>query len=201
MLDDCTAYDAALKSARDHFARRIENLSPTRDFLLRYNGYGVGMTEPVEGWIRRAGERCLLIGYDDLGQYLVSHAKSESGHHRMMLADLEKMGGEKALASPPWPASVNLYRNLHEHCIVSCPWAQIAIEYEIEKISVDHGHRLKGLSTFVDEHIDLDQAHTDANRRHLALFLGQYPHHTTSLIMAGITALHAYGDFIEECAG
>ncbi|AEI64961.1 hypothetical protein [Corallococcus macrosporus] len=45
------------------------------------------MTEPVDGWIRGAGERCIALGKTKLGQALITHARHEAGHHLMTLED------------------------------------------------------------------------------------------------------------------
>jgi hypothetical protein len=48
-------------------------LSPTIDpallelFLVHFCAMGVHMTEPVEGWICRAGARCVELGLEALG--------------------------------------------------------------------------------------------------------------------------------------
>ena len=39
-------------------------------FLIYFSGLGVAMTEPVEGWIRRAGIGCQEMGLDELGKSL-----------------------------------------------------------------------------------------------------------------------------------
>src|SRR5215471_18403186 len=60
-------YERRLTQARNHFAER-KSLSMIQDtgleadllhiFLVYFSALGVGMTEPVESWIKRAGERC-----------------------------------------------------------------------------------------------------------------------------------------------
>jgi len=60
-------------------------------FLIQFCSLGVAMTKPVEGWIRRAGERCVAIGLDELGHALIRHASHEAGHHELMIADTESL--------------------------------------------------------------------------------------------------------------
>src|ERR1041384_704848 len=60
-------------------------------FLINYCSRGVRMTEPVEGWIRRAGERCREVGLARLGAALEKHAKQEADHHLMMIADTHNL--------------------------------------------------------------------------------------------------------------
>src|SRR3954470_17820468 len=56
-------------------------------FLIQFSALGVRITEPVDGWIRRAGERCVAIGLEELGQSLITHSKHEAGHHLMLIDD------------------------------------------------------------------------------------------------------------------
>ena len=50
-------------------------------FLLHFSALSIPITEPVEGWIRRAGERCSDEGLHDVGRALQKHAEAEAGHH------------------------------------------------------------------------------------------------------------------------
>jgi hypothetical protein len=72
-----------INQVREHFAigpGLTAILSPTIDptllelFLVHFCAMGVHMTEPVEGWIHRAGERCKVLGLEDLGRALKGHA-------------------------------------------------------------------------------------------------------------------------------
>src|SRR5713101_8168637 len=97
-------------------------------FLLHYCALGVGMTAPVEQWMRRAGQRCLELGFPELGSNLIAHAKEEAGHSDLMLADIKavveiwnrrrysKLEAERFMSLPPSPG-VRLYRELHEKII------------------------------------------------------------------------------------
>src|SRR5262249_9039998 len=124
--------------------------------LVAFCAYGVAMTEPVEGWIRRAGDRCLEIGLDDLGHALHEHAKHEAGHHHMMIADTRKLverwnarrtpelDVDKVLALE-LPPGVRQYRELHERTLEGdAPYGQLAIEYEIDRLSVRFGPTFLG---------------------------------------------------------
>jgi hypothetical protein len=53
------------------------------DFLLLFCAYlccayEVRITQPVEGWIRRAGERCIELRFEQLGESLLVHSKQEA---------------------------------------------------------------------------------------------------------------------------
>src|SRR5947209_7748185 len=60
-------------------------------FLIYFSALGVGITEPVEGWIRRAGRRCADLGLSKLGKALEAHAHQEAGHHLLMQADTHRL--------------------------------------------------------------------------------------------------------------
>src|SRR5262249_47495308 len=88
-------YLPGILEARARFARGAgaalldPNMDPTLPelFLIHFCARGVQMTEPVESWIRRAGERCRALGAERLGRALVRHARHEANHHLMMIAD------------------------------------------------------------------------------------------------------------------
>src|SRR5262245_55042254 len=123
-------------------------------FLIQFSAWGVRLTEPVDGWIRRAGARCITCGYQTLGQALVWHAQDEAGHHLMFLNDLEYLlarwqaqGYEPltadALLAMPSSMAMQRYIDLHETAITSDePFVQIAIEYEIESMATSLGPRM-----------------------------------------------------------
>src|SRR5262245_51291858 len=68
-------YEQRLTQARNDFGGR-KSLSMILDtrleadllhvFLVYFSALGVGMTEPVESWIKRAGERCREIGLSEI---------------------------------------------------------------------------------------------------------------------------------------
>jgi hypothetical protein len=225
-------YEPALNRARANFSAHqavSQTLSAEMDrhllhlFLIYLSSLGVRITEPVEGWIERAGERCRLLGFEDLGRALLAHAKGEANHHLMMIEDtinLVAIWNERnrtsldteELLSQPATSGVKNYCALHERVVGSdTPYAQIAIEYEIEKLSVDYGPRLLtqcmkllppgtvGKLSFVQEHISLDVGHTQFNQKQLSQFLIAHPNADLHLIQAGSDALVAYAEFLGDC--
>lgn len=227
-------YVPRVSSARDEFGqsaaiqslleRPIEN-DALALFLIHFSALGVGMTRPVDGWIRRAGERCIELGWPDLGRALVSHAKHEAGHHEMMISDtrvlvgrwnashgeVERLDAEALIGQAP-TAGVKRYAKLHENVIASAsPYGQLAIEYEIERLSVTFGPKLlgrcakllgpeslKGLS-FLEDHVALDQGHTVFNERQLEKVLEAHPEFVDELAKSGAEALASYGEFVADC--
>jgi hypothetical protein len=231
-IEALARYDALLTPHREAFSKRtaLAFLNGTeRDpsllhlFLIHYAAFGVWMTRPVEGWINRAGLRCRDSGFIELGDSLIAHAQHEAGHHRLMIADLwaltKRWNADHRTAIDPVslgrgkiPASIGQYRDLHEEIIVGdTAYSQIALEYEIEALSVRHGadlvaaadrtfsdSRREGLS-FLREHVLLDAAHTQFNRRQIARLLAEHPTCLDALVETGRRALDVYGRFIDDC--
>jgi hypothetical protein len=192
-------------------------------FLIYFNSLGVAMTEPVDDWITRAGVASKNQGFMQIGQALCSHAQHEAGHHLMMIKDTKilvnhwnsqyepKLDAKKLLAHPI-TNGVRNYAKLHEDVITSdTPFCQIAIELEIEGLSVSVGPSLiehckkilgneviEGLS-FLEEHIAIDVSHTHFNEKQLSKFLAEHPEQLESLIAAGEKALKAYSEFVNDC--
>src|SRR6202795_4280667 len=70
-------------------------------FLLHFCALGSQMTEPVEGWIRRAAGRCANMGLAELAHALNGHAQAEAGHHLLMIADVTSLAARgNARANP-----------------------------------------------------------------------------------------------------
>lgn len=192
-------------------------------FLIYFCALGVGMTEPVEGWIRRAGQRCGDLGLTDLARALDAHAHQEADHHLLMQADTHRLvarwngiheprlNAESLLAILPTPGVIG-YRKLHENVIAGpAPQDQLAIEYEIEMLSVTYGpvllQRCSDLSgaeilaslSFLQDHVALDAGHTHFNRLQLSRLLEQKPEFLPGLMAAGSAALDAYAVFLDDC--
>jgi hypothetical protein len=191
--------------------------------LMQFSAWGIRITQPVEGWITRAGTRCNQLGYGDLGRALIAHAKNEAGHEGMFMSDLHylvdswnakyesKVTAQQFLDAPS-TASMTRYIDVHERGISSeQPYVQIAIELEVERMTPILGPPLvkqcvevlgpeivKGLS-FVQEHVAVDVGHTTFNERQIARFMDAHPHTAVVLGTAGAIALEAYVDFLGDC--
>ena len=83
-------YDELIRPARERFAatRGVQEITSEHTdartmtaFLLHFSALSVPITEPVEGWIRRAGKRCNDEGLCELGSALQKHSEAEAGHH------------------------------------------------------------------------------------------------------------------------
>jgi hypothetical protein len=227
-------YDDLMKSARrsfdDHpsvaalFREPLE-ASTLEAFLMYFSALGVWMTEPVEDWIARAGNRCDELGLFGLATALRGHARQEADHHLLMQADARrlvdrwnqhresKMSAAELLAISPTPG-VREYRRLHENVIAgAAPYGQLAIEYEIEMLSVKYGPELiqrclellgpdiVDCLSFLRDHVELDVGHTQFNRIQLSRLLEEEPAFLLPLVSAGSTALNAYAQFLDDCLG
>jgi hypothetical protein len=227
-------YDDRLALARERFDQHPAVVALFRGpiepiameaFLISFSALGVRMTEPVEGWIRRASRKCGELGLLHLAKALDAHAHEEADHHLLMLADarllVERWNQTRkpelsveALLDLPSTPGVEAYRSLHEGLIAGpVPYAQLAIEYEIEMLSVTYGPRLiarcaelfgngilDGLS-FLRDHVALDAGHTNFNRLQLSRLLGEQPDFLSALATAGSEALSAYATFLGDCLG
>lgn len=192
-------------------------------FLIQLNSLGVYMTEPVDGWIRRAGEASVRQGLVDVGRQLITHAKHEAGHHLMMIQDTHnlvarwnarrgpRLSAEALLKQPPTQA-MREYRELHEETLAGpMPAAQVAIEYEIENLSVVFAPKLMAQAqrvcgadileamSFVKEHAELDVGHTALNEVMLDKLLRQLPQYAPYIASIGARALDIYLRFMADC--
>lgn len=232
MEDLLQQYESLVEPARSRFDRgewssfmRRRPMDPDLlvAFLLHFCAFGVAMTRPVEGWIRRAGQRCLESGYLELGRALRQHAAHEAGHDAMMLRDAHRIAemwnrrgvsrvDTAALLAREPVASVSGYAELHERVIASpAPFGQIAIELEIERLSVRYGPAFLGACdatlgvevrralSFLADHVAVDVGHTRFNVSQLRKLLADRPETLEPLAVAGRAALDSYRLFLEEC--
>ena len=224
-------YNQLLAPARQRFEtspglntiRSSNNPHLLEAFLLYFCAIGAQMTEPVESWIRRAASRCATLGLSNLAEALTRHARAEAGHHLMMIADLRSLAGhwnsrhispvdaDELLRLAP-SNGASSYCLVHEENIAGdTPYAQIAIEYEIEQLPLRYGGLfvarcleifgpdiLPSLS-FVTEHIVLDIGHTKFNQQELGKLIDGIPESLPFLVAAGSTALDAYAQFLTDC--
>src|SRR5436305_5641794 len=125
--------------ARDRFQRDAAVRPLTADlldsaglhaFLIYFSAFGTRMTEPVEGWIRTAGDRCRAVGFQALGDAFHRHARHEANHHLMMIDDTRllvqqwnetyraRLDANALLDSEP-SGGVHRYWKVHEDVIAS----------------------------------------------------------------------------------
>ena len=193
-------------------------------FLIEYSSLGVQITEPVEGWILRAGERCTELGMPKTGDLLRQHARDERNHHLMMVEDTQKLVAFHNLFSKEQLNPKNLierkstpmmdaYIKLHEDVINSnFPVCQVAIEREIEGLAVSYVPHIieraqsvmgelgvKNFLSFLPEHVLLDVGHTAFNERLLDTVFEEAPNSLSEMTKTGEAALNTYLHFFGEC--
>jgi hypothetical protein len=122
-----------------------------------------------------------------ISRVLEAHAGAERGHHLMMIADVRALAELWNRCYQPWAdpdvllkqaasAGVARYCKVHEDNLAGAtPYAQVAIEYEIEMLPLRFGEAfitrcaeilgpdIVSCLSFVTSHIQLDQAHTKTN--------------------------------------
>ena len=225
-------YDRLIQPARDRFAagRGIRGMtSPDTDartmaaFLLHFSALSVPITEPVEGWIRRAGDRCTAIGLPELGKALQTHSKAEAGHQQYHIDDFASMvslwnGTRSPAVRAEQITDIGITQGGKEYCRIhednirgDQPYCQLAIEYEIELLPVENGPpfvencvRLLGQEillcmTFVTSHIEFDVGHTKFNAHFLGSLIAQEPNRVAPLANSGAAVLDAFGGHLDEC--
>ena len=225
-------YDELIGPARQRFAtsRGIRGMvSPGTDartmaaFLLHFSGLSVPITEPVESWIRRAGERCEALGWTAIGRALRGHSKAEAGHHQYHVDDFINLirfwnarwtphVDPDAIRAHGVTSGGERYSRVHEEVIAgSAPYCQFAIEYEIELLPVQYGQqfvdncvRLLGAEilqcmSFATSHIEFDVGHTKFNAHFLGRMIAELPVRLDPLAKAGAAALDAFGEHLAEC--
>ena len=115
------------------------------------------------------------------------------------------------LKEAPSPGVLH-YRKVHEENIAGdTPYAQIAIEYEVEMLALRYGELLLNRCvellgaeilpclSFVTEHIVLDVGHTNFNARAIAKLIDLDPSSMPALVSAGTATLDAYAQFLGDC--
>ena len=142
----------------------------------------------------------------------------------MMIADLTALAArwnarrepsvdpDKLLNQAPSPGVIQ-YHEVHDQNIAGdTPYAQIAIEYEVEMLPLRYGElfvarcvevlgaEILPCLSFVTEHIRLDRAHTNFNARAMARLLELVPSCLPALVSAGTAVLDAYAQFLSDCA-
>jgi hypothetical protein len=192
-------------------------------FLIQYCALGVAMTQPVPSWIRRAGERCQELGYADVAAFLASHANPEQDHHSSFVDDTrylvnrwnakhERQLNAERLLSQPLTDGVVSYRALHEASISrDAPYCQLAIEFEIERLSTTYGvaamtkiarvlgpEAIKGLG-FLENRVKEGLQHTSVIECQLNQLLHDVPTALSRLTETARMALMTYGEYLSDC--
>lgn len=191
-------------------------------FLLTWTAFSIKMTEKVETWIKQAGEQCESLAFKEVGAKLKYHAAQEAGHDQMLVADLKVLINkwnllyndnltENDIFKLGQPQNTDEYVALHENTIKGQhPYTQVAMEYEIERISIMFGPKIieniiytlgedfEPAISFLTDHVLLDQGHTKFNIDLMErCFAAQAD--LNQLVHTGKTALKIYAGFLNDC--
>jgi hypothetical protein len=224
-------YEQCIASARQRFADSpgvlaLRSMAEARffhAFLLNFCSLGARMTEPVECWIRGAADRCADIGLSGISRFLAAHARAEAGHHLMMIADVRALAAlwnrqyqpsvdpDERLLRADSPGVQRYCRVHNDNLTGGTPYAQIAIEYEIEMLPLRFGEAfiarcaellgpdILSCLSFVTSHIQLDVAHTRSNAWAMAEVSREVPGSVPVLAAAGTAILDAYAEYLGDC--
>jgi len=231
---DVGAYEARLRPPRRRFASNAslhEILSPAIEpallelFLLHFCVLGVGITECIESWSRRAGERSRALSLDEVGRLLGERAQSAGQRHRRLLHDASGLvarwntrfrgllDARRLLGQPPSPGVLR-YRKLQEAIVTGpAPFAELAIACEIERVLSRHGSdfvrncilrlgpEIVECLHFLEDDVAMDVALGRAitNQREIERLIAVDPDRLGPLVQAGTVALDAYAAFLDDC--
>lgn len=226
------AYEEAIRKNRDDFANHPAIIaafskSTSRDFaelfLIYWTVLSAGLTQPIPRYLKSAGEKCQEKKLPELAHFFFEHYKEEDGHDGWAMADTTKLVARwnqrhpdsqlnaEALLELKLSPGVKKYHELHEHFIFGdAPYGELAIDMEIELITVKYGPRmiLQGIwkvgpsllfdMSFLREHVRFDFGHTDKNFMVLDQLLKSRPEFLNPLLEAGRGALETYGGFLND---
>ncbi len=192
-------------------------------FFIQFHALGVYMTEPLEGWNRRAGHRSLLLSMDALGKGLLAHSKQASGLPVTMTEDVDTLvrrwntryrpplHTERLLSQYPTDAMRAWRRLVEETLTGELPPAQIAIESELLHLMqtlaphlLANVARVLGREALEGLGALQEQAQPDAPRavnqaRLLEELVRTVPESARTLAELGGEAIELYLRFIEDC--
>lgn len=225
-------YQVRMAVAREKFANRddVQALfnAPMEPrlvnlFMIYWSAMSAALTTPIPEYLATAGMRCEALGLHDLAEFFKEHTEEEDGHHEWAAADVRKLVDLWNLNNPGMPfnaddllvsnltPSVRRYHQLHKDVVAGdAPWAELAIDVEIELITTQYGPPLMKVCSaalcergqqsisFLAEHVRFDFGHTDINFRVVAELIKAKPEFTDHLVAIGERALTAYGDFLGE---
>ena len=193
--------------------------------LIMWTGLGVKNTDQVATWIRKSAEQCKKLGFQKVGDTLARHADHEADHHLMLIEDVKfltdhfnnqydtQIDPDEIINKPPISATEE-YISIHEEAFSGeSPYTQIAIEFEMEQLSVSVGPRLmenvkwvlgeeivkKGM-TFIDHHAELDIGHTVFNAKLMTMCFENHRDTLNPMIETGKRTLQIYERFISQCS-
>ncbi|MFK0733946.1 MAG: hypothetical protein ACFKPT_30775 [Gloeotrichia echinulata GP01] len=225
-------YQKKAELARQEFASRevvkelfTKEIEPKllQLFMIHWSALSAGLTEPIPAYLQRAGERCQNMGLESMANFFYGHEEEEDGHENWAMDDVKELvviwnqeqpncqlDAQELLAKKISPA-VKLYHQLHERVIEGdSPWAELAIDVEIELLSTTYGPILvkkwvdcmgqASLSnvSFLHKHVLADVGHTDTNFDVVDKFISEHPEYVDTLVQTATDALNIYAEFLKD---
>ncbi len=222
-------YEQQLTDARVKFAHSINALttqSTPQDlafFLLNYCALGATMNKPIESWIKKASKHCQKLNYLELANYLQQHAQQSTHHQALLRHDTQALThwlnkkyqlnlDSQHYLKQKATTGIKQYQKLREqHAKGATPYCQLAIDYEVERLSIVHGFTLvklcacklglpilKNLS-FIRENVKREAGEHQASQQQMQKFLKANPQKLMPLVEAAKTALDAYHYYLQDC--
>lgn len=192
-------------------------------FFLQFHALGVYMTDPLEGWVRREGQRCLMQGLDALGKGLLAQARHEAQQHVMLADDTRLLArrwnlrrphavdAERLLTQYPTDAMRD-WRLLVEDVLTGePPGAQIALAYEVgqfhqtvgplllAQVTRAFGREATDGLTFLKEHAQSGNGRALTQARMMEELLRTMPENAQVLAQQGGEVTRVYLRFLEDC--
>ncbi|WP_434386572.1 hypothetical protein [Melittangium boletus] len=192
-------------------------------FFLQYHALGVYLTEPLESWVRREGQRCLFQGLDALGKALLAQARPEAQQHVMLMDDTRllvrrwnlrrpcTLHAERLLAQFPTDAMRDWRLHVEETLTEEPPGAQLALAYELGHFHQTLGpvllahvaralgrEALDGL-TFLKENAQPATGRALTQARLMEDLLRTMPENAQVLAERGAGVLDIHLRFLEDC--
>ncbi|MDO8578120.1 MAG: hypothetical protein Q7R50_02950 [Dehalococcoidales bacterium] len=225
-------YQKRCQAARDAFASRKvvnelfnEEVDPKlmKLFMISWSALSSGLTQPIPEYLKRAGENCAKKGVAEMAAFFAQHTEEEDGHDEWGRDDTRKLVERWNKEEPEFPLNaedmlknnmspaVKRYHKLHENVIDGdSPWAELAIDVEIELITTQYGPRLlqscvrsmgeDSLAdvSFLREHVRFDVGHTETNFETIHKLITKHPEYTDALVETAFKALESYADFLDD---
>lgn len=192
-------------------------------FLIYWSVGSAGLSEPIEEYLRRASRNSTSLKLPALAKFYMDHANEEQDHDDWASEDVTRLVERWNVEHPTFQLraqpllenrrfpSVQRYHALHEHYIEGeHPWGELAIDLEIELLAVEYGKKFMSACiramgddamsylSFLREHVQADEGHTQENFEFLHAFLAERPDTLDTLVEAAAGALRAYGEFMDD---
>lgn len=224
-------YEHQLVDARVKFANLISKLTAKAQpqnlalFLINQCVLGETMMASNQSCTQQAGQQCQQLGYPNIGETLINQAKHQAKHLQLIKKDshafinwLNQKYKLNINADKYLKKLANITPSVKKYCALNevnahsgTPHCQVAINYEVERLSTVHGFTLVNLcilklgpSTL--KHLSLirhltkhNPKQSQSSKHQMQQLLDKCPQLLAKLVATGNATLQAYAEFIEDC--